>query len=374
MLSINSGATHYLSRRHRQRQRLMRLYVFAMIVNLVIGMSQGITLGTSATVGLIVCAVITVGCIGGFLCAYYQWHCVMAARGSLYLTSLSLSVEIALSGGLSGYVAPILVLMPLMCALVLGTRDTITFTLFSIMGVGILFLNHASLPTYVLDPDTFFISSSITIVWAMVGAGFVALMLVRDGEAAEMQLKRLVELQTHFALHDSLTGLGNRAAVHALLGNLDVETDRVDLFVIDLDGFKQINDQLGHGAGDDVLVTVAERLKKVAAKARLVARLGGDEFLIAMDAPKAAVPAHFSLGQRLVDALTMEKGKADIKLQVSASVGSARFPVDSNCTSELLSKADAALYEAKEAGKRRYVRCSPPKPMFGVWNLERAAS
>ncbi|MEO9969514.1 MAG: GGDEF domain-containing protein [Hyphomonadaceae bacterium] len=374
MISLDSGVTRIHSKENRQRQRLMRLYVFAMIVNLVIGVSQGVALGGAAILALVVCGIVSVICIIGFMCAHYGWHAIAVARIGLYVTMLAVFWEISLSGGMGGYVAPILTLMPLMSALVLSARDTIVFIMFSMIGIGALCLYNEALPVFLIDADTYFLGNSLTIMWATVGVGFVAFMMVRDGDAIEVQLQRLVELQTHFALHDSLTGLGNRAAVNGFLDKLDPNKDHVNLFLIDLDGFKQVNDQFGHAAGDDVLVTVAERMKKIAGNARLLARLGGDEFLIAVDAPASNMSHPFSFGHRLVEALSISKQQGGVELTITASVGSAQFPTDSTSTSELLSKADTALYVAKKAGKGRYVSSRPKRPAPKTWIDKRAAS
>ena len=359
MLSATGGVTHLLSRRNRLRQRLMRLYVFAGIVNLVIGVSQSFALGAAAMFGLYVCVIITIGCLVGFLSTYYSWHQVMVARINLYLVAVLLFAEIYYSGGLAGYAAPVLVLLPLLCAFVLNTRDTIMYTVVCMLGVGILFFSNETIPTYEVDASKFFIGSGLTIFLVFAAAGFFALMLARDGEAAETKLKRLVELQTHFALHDSLTGLSNRAAVSGFFETLDAEHDRVDVFVIDLDGFKQINDEFGHAAGDKVLSAVANRLTKVLSSARMIARLGGDEFLVAVDVPACALPGFLSVGERIVDTINFTESDDKKAVKLTASVGSARFPTDSTVATELLSKADAAMYLAKEAGKCRYMRYLP---------------
>lgn len=374
MISIDSGATRIHSRENRQRQRLMRLYVFALIVNIVTSVSQVVTLGAGAKIGLIVFGFVSFICVIGFMCAYYGWHAIAAARIGLYGTMLALFWEISLSGGMGGYIAPYIALMPLMSALVLSARDTVAFIMFSMIGIGALCFYNEALPVFLIDPETYFVSKSLTTMWAMVGVGFVALMMVRDGDAIEAQLQRLVELQTHFALHDSLTGLGNRAKVNGFLDKLDANVDHVNLFLIDLDGFKQLNDQFGHAAGDEVLVTVAERMKKFAVNARLLARLGGDEFLIAVDAPASSMPHPFSFGHRLVEALSVSKVQDGVELAITASVGSAQFPTDSTSTSELLSKADTALYAAKKAGKGRYVSSRPKRPAPKTWIDKRAAS
>lgn len=106
----------------------------------------------------------------------------------------------------------------------------------------------------------------MSVVCTMAGMGTVAIFLVRDTERSDAVLQELLERQAYLANHDPLTALANRAAVTTHLEALNPIADRVHIFMVDLDGFKQINDQFGHACGDEVLVLIAERLQSFAKK------------------------------------------------------------------------------------------------------------
>ncbi len=156
------------------------------------------------------------------------------------------------------------------------------------------------------------------------------------------------------ALHDPLTGLFNRRYLRlqldAAIAKAERDRSMLALLVLDLDGFKPINDRHGHAAGDEVLVEVARRLGKHARRGELVARLGGDEFVIVLDHCKDLEEvAHLS--QRLVKALSEPIALSQGEVTVNTGVGVAIFPVDGHNLDDLLRKADVALYRAKAAGR-----------------------
>ncbi len=165
----------------------------------------------------------------------------------------------------------------------------------------------------------------------------------------------------HLAFHDELTGLPNRAL---LLNELDDAIARattggelLTVMFIDLDGFKGINDRLGHAAGDLVLNAAALRLQLALRKGDLLGRFGGDEFVAVL----AEVPAgHASaVAQRAADAVLdsfrSPLDLADAPVEVGVSIGVALFPWHGADAGELVSAADSAMYEAKQAGGGRAV-------------------
>ncbi|MBB3893128.1 diguanylate cyclase (GGDEF)-like protein [Phenylobacterium haematophilum] len=170
---------------------------------------------------------------------------------------------------------------------------------------------------------------------------------------------RIEELETeraltmHLARTDSLTGLLNRGAfTAALIGRLeDAQRSgaRVALFVIDLDRFKNLNDSLGHDAGDQLLVEIGRRLKADAREGDVVSRLGGDEF--AVIAAGADAPARAA---ELTSALTQTHTIYGRAIAPGASVGLAVYPTDAADAADLQRFADIALYRAKTAGGSRW--------------------
>lgn len=158
------------------------------------------------------------------------------------------------------------------------------------------------------------------------------------------------------AAYDSLTELLNRNSVQKRLSELAVADGfSVGLF-IDLDGFKQVNDSYGHHIGDLLLKEVAERLRTFESAQLWGARLGGDEFfvLLTRETPIDANQARW-IAEDICDRLSEPVRVSSFNLQISASVGIARFPEDTKQGPELLSLADMALYEAKESGRDRVV-------------------
>jgi len=163
---------------------------------------------------------------------------------------------------------------------------------------------------------------------------------VTDRRDAEEQLRYLAE-------HDPLTGLANRNRfLRALESVLARPGARVALHLLDLDGFKEVNDSLGHPAGDRLLVAVAGRLAGAADAGTLIARLGGDEFALLQPDPPDADAAR-RLARRLTESLAQPVVTVDGRIRVGSSVGIALAPEHGRTVDELLRHADIALYRAK---------------------------
>ncbi|HSC78934.1 MAG TPA: EAL domain-containing protein [Chitinolyticbacter sp.] len=164
------------------------------------------------------------------------------------------------------------------------------------------------------------------------------------------------------AYHDALTGLGNR---HQLDERLGMEIERASLarhrlavFFIDLDGFKLINDTLGHTVGDTLLQTVAGRIKRALRRTDIAIRMGGDEFIVI--APEISrVEDCAALAAKLLDTLRDAIELPQQRLSISASMGIALYPDNGSDTSALLIAADNAMYDAKSRGRNRYAFYSP---------------
>jgi diguanylate cyclase (GGDEF)-like protein len=162
------------------------------------------------------------------------------------------------------------------------------------------------------------------------------------------------------AFHDGLTGLANRTLFEQELERLLLNGEKLALLFVDLDDFKQVNDQRGHRAGDAVLVQVARRLRSCVRDEDMIARLGGDEFaILSLGEPDAAA----CLAGRLVTAFAQPFDLCGDKVRISASVG---FAVNEDCDLEaVLHRADLAMYAAKQAGKGRFAPAPVPAPAGG---------
>lgn len=162
----------------------------------------------------------------------------------------------------------------------------------------------------------------------------------------------------HLALHDGLTGLANRANLTGSLVRAMARARRaakaLALIFIDLDGFKQVNDTLGHDAGDRLLVEVANRLRGCLRAADLQARFGGDEFVVLLeDLPERAAAGR--VAGKILEALGRPYGALEGgRCRVTASLGIAVFPDDAQDDRALMRRADEAMYLAKLAGKNAY--------------------
>ncbi|WP_315775393.1 MULTISPECIES: GGDEF domain-containing protein [unclassified Bradyrhizobium] len=151
------------------------------------------------------------------------------------------------------------------------------------------------------------------------------------------------------ALCDFLTGLPNRAAFIAALGRCDRP---VAIIAVDLDGFKLVNDQFGHQAGDELLRQVGARLQDCLGDAGLAARFGGDEFMLLL--PAVGRDAALVLAQAAVTALSQPFVLTGMRVQISASAGILVTDDRQADTESLLDQADRALYAAKRAGGQRW--------------------
>ncbi|MFJ6197221.1 putative bifunctional diguanylate cyclase/phosphodiesterase [Micromonospora sp. NPDC092111] len=166
------------------------------------------------------------------------------------------------------------------------------------------------------------------------------------------------------ALHDPLTGLPNRTLFFETLGQL-VENagpeQRIGVCFLDLDGFKAVNDSLGHDLGDKLLVTIAHRLSDcVNGRGHLVARMGGDEFVILVNGAEGIDDA-VGVAELALAAVAAPVLVGDHQLAVSASVGVVECPAGETSVSELMKAADTTLYWAKAEGRGRWAVYDPER-------------
>ena len=169
--------------------------------------------------------------------------------------------------------------------------------------------------------------------------------------------KQLMTYLNHMASHDQLTGLPGRTLLRERIAEAIEKAmlhgRKVAVFVIDLDHFKRMNDSLGHRAGDEVLVGMAERMRQSLRRSDTLGRLGGDEFVVVM--PHIATLADVErCAKRLVDRVASTAVVGSLEVNLTASVGVCVYPDFAEDVDSLLERADAATYAAKENGRNQY--------------------
>lgn len=175
-------------------------------------------------------------------------------------------------------------------------------------------------------------------------------------QTATEELEKSREKMAHLANHDSLTDLPNRAQLSDRMEQAIAwakrHHEKFAVLFVDLDRFKQVNDTFGHATGDQLLQSVAQRLRSVVRHSDTVSRLGGDEFVLLLS----------EVNEEEVTAVKVEKIRqvvvapysiAGNDLDIGATIGISIFPDDGNDATMLIRNADAAMYHAKEAGRNK---------------------
>ena len=171
------------------------------------------------------------------------------------------------------------------------------------------------------------------------------------------QIEHHNEVLESLALHDQLTGLANRRLLTDRMSMAMAHARRNEsamaVVYLDLDGFKQLNDRLGHGAGDILLKMVANRLVKTVREEDTVARLGGDEFVLVLW--HLAEPGYAAtVARKVIEALSQPFDIEGNTVSITTSAGVGIYPIHGEDADTLTKSADLALYEAKRAGKNLY--------------------
>jgi len=258
------------------------------------------------------------------------------------------------------YMAPLVVKQPcLNCHAVQG------YKLGDIRG-GISVTFHDS--EFINESDELVIDEVIKYVVAYLVFAVVFLLLINKVRAqflfmqeTEHRLEMTVQERTrdleHMATHDALTGLHNRNALSKYLNDECARTSRynhnMSIFMLDLDHFKNINDNYSHLVGDRVLVQIASVLKNTIRATDFSGRYGGEEFVVVL--PETSLDEARELAQRLLEKIrnTPIEVSASLTLSITTSIGVASYPDHADNPEELLKKADMALYQAKENGRDR---------------------
>ncbi len=208
-------------------------------------------------------------------------------------------------------------------------------------------------------------ASWLSLLGLLGSASILIFLLAREVRTTRRLLVRTEQSRTrieHLAHHDPMTGLPNRRLFEdRLIQALAVAARarrKLALLYVDLDGFKEINDTLGHRAGDELLKALSERLSTTVRGGDTIARLGGDEFAVIQvelrTPPDAAI-----LAERLMTAMATPVRVGQHDVVIGASVGIALFPDDGSTADELRANADVALYAAKSSGRARMAYYRP---------------
>ena len=192
---------------------------------------------------------------------------------------------------------------------------------------------------------------------------YVLLKAVRSGGNLAVTLQDVtyqrenIKMLERTSNEDMLTGLPNRAWVHRFLQQLlesaHGEQEKFALLFIDLDGFKHVNDSLGHAAGDEALIHASHRIKSAIRPADHLARLGGDEFIVILRHIDGAADAQH-VCQRIIAAFDQEFSVAQGNFSLGTSIGISVFPTDADDVDALLRNADIAMYDVKTKGKNNF--------------------
>jgi diguanylate cyclase (GGDEF)-like protein len=175
----------------------------------------------------------------------------------------------------------------------------------------------------------------------------------------DITAKKMAQAQIHHAArHDALTGLLNRAALleklAERLGRVQQDGNTLIIYMLDLDGFKYVNDTLGHAAGDILLVEVSKRVERLASDGDIVARLGGDEFAIVQAVGEDRRERAIRLAVNLLDIMSAPFVVESQEVSIGVSIGISFAPIDGSTAPELLHNADLALYRVKAEGRNGF--------------------
>jgi diguanylate cyclase (GGDEF)-like protein len=291
--------------------------------------------------------------VAGLIVLRQRGHFAAIAQAAIAATYLGIMAGVYVSGGPIETPAAMIIIMPCVLAFcLLGLRAGLLWTVIvfatNIAGIG-LALAGFHYPQ-VAPPDMH--QTNRIFNWVVAFFSIVAVVIVYENINARLKHERDAERDRykHMATHDALTGLANRKLFHESL-RMGLERAQrnsyhVALLMIDLNGFKPINDMLGHEAGDKALQHVANHLRAAIRRTDTAARLGGDEFAVILE----GLSGEQELGpvlEKIENSIATPIEDVAGKPIVTASIGIALYPSQTGDTGELLRLADVAMYHAK---------------------------
>lgn len=292
------------------------------------------------------------------LYAVRRLHRIERANVVTLAALLPLFVVLAAEGGIEGSGPYWLGLYPLITFFIAGLRGGLFWnSLFLLLLLGMALLRAGG--------ADFITPSAIQLVLMAAAYLFFALFCAvyeYFRQTTEEALRQSRERLHHQAMYDVLTGLPNRILLYDRLNSLVEQSQRYQrrfaLLFIDLDGFKDVNDAHGHMAGDAVLQIMGERLRGLSRLADTVARHGGDEFIWILE-ESGDETATIEVARRCIEELSRPVPLNDHSVSLGASIGIARYPEHGNTADALIQAADAAMYQAKRAGRNGWHMAAP---------------
>jgi len=288
-------------------------------------------------------------------------HLLLAAVGLAAGTGF-ICMQLFMPVESSAYFYPNMVLVTFYTYNFIGTRFIFAFgvDMAMIIAYNVLFGWVLDYPPHILlAHDFFLVSANLT-------GGSAGYLAERQRRVLFLRERELDDERQHHltrSLHDGLTGLPNRELLYDRIARAMVESQRNNSihcgFFLDLDGFKAINDKLTHKVGDRVLKDVAIRLTSVVRSIDTVARIGGDEFFV-LAHDIGSKEAAYALAEKLLNQLSTPLPGIPDEMNVGASIGLCLFPYEGMTVSDLIHRADEAMYRVKCGGKGDYLLAEIP--------------
>lgn len=268
-----------------------------------------------------------------------------------------ITIQMLLPTESTAFYYPIMLLVTFYTYNFVGTRFIYAFCidLFLLLCYNLVFGWHMGYPGHILAAHDIFIISANLIGGA---AGYLSERQRRMLFLREIELDKERRLHMQRALHDSLTDLPNRDLLYDRISQSMASARRDGSvhcgFFLDLDGFKAINDTLGHKAGDMALQEVAHRLSSSVRQTDTVARIGGDEFFV-LALNIGSESAASAMARMFLERLSRPILGVPAELSLSASIGMCMIPYEGMSTSDIIHRADEAMYQVKCSGKADFI-------------------
>jgi diguanylate cyclase (GGDEF)-like protein len=257
-----------------------------------------------------------------------------------------------------------------------------------IMGLAISGMHYTGMAASIFGANSYCVGGTLLnndwlgLTIGLISVAFLAVTLITEiydshltshSRLHAQRLEQANKALNHQATHDALTGLPNRLLfidrLKQALAQADRHHGRFAVIVLDLDRFKLINDSLGHGAGDQLLIEIARRLTTSVRKIDTVARVGGDEFLLIVSDLQKTDDASV-VAKKIIESVSQSFRIAGTEFETSASIGISVFPEDGTDEEVLLAHADEAMYCAKQCGGRAFQFFAPGMNAFTPARLE----